>query len=923
MAELACTQTVWSGGVEHGVVVPGDYVGGNVITADLKVWMSNVTPPPPGDEPTSPTNLTATNITGTSFTLTWDASETTIDLPILEYDVYQDGALIDTVTSDAAVVVDPVMDAVASQLSVPVTGLAAGTIYRYTITALNAAGQSMLSAELLVQTVSQPPPSTAPDAPTALNASSVADVSVTLSWPAATLPVSAPAVQGYRVYASGTTLMKSTGPSTLSTTVGGLFPSTSYDFTVRAYNSVGESGPSPVRTITTLDTTPPPDPNKLIPYGSTTTLESAITAAGTVAAVATAIAPLATYYGFTFSFKTTATSSSTGAGWTALTSGDLAGVKAMAKYYVQELAKYPEGIVADSALNQVVLAKTVTLNGASQTSFVLQQSIYQALPATATTDDGTTRRVLHQDFWRVVDAAFPAIKDGQESVWRAANTTGWLYIDEGGTTRANGTDGHPLTFVDTTAEQNYAEDRARTHGALMAQPRYSSLLTWMTNDSALTTKVNLIKQESTQLNSYMSGAYWDNINPPIASNSTPNAPTGVTITNVGDTVATVTWVASTLPSGATAVQGYRVYDASNQARLASVGASALTVQVTGLVAGTSYSVYVRAFNSVGESPSSTTKTFTTTGGQPPPPPGKYFTASSIWNKPLPANAPVLSNSAALLQTLANDNPSPWYKVSMDKYGMPTYYTKSTDPIFHVQISKGCPPLFGPNGPGIKLPAGRHGNAEGAMTIIDTTSWTNNGQQGGGWVAAMHMAAGANWTGSTYQADGGAVFYIASNGLDGKLAQSDDKRNTGSLRGCPNTVRRSFAKEDYAAGGIYHAIEGFINDTGNTFVFPWVGTESGSLPGWPEGTQMRLKASVNLNAVGPTGSAAWMLAKCCQEYGVFAGDQAGATAQLKAENTLLQNGGGNDWAGTNLSVDCLKPFPFNSTFWEVIQYGYTR
>jgi hypothetical protein len=265
---------------------------------------------------------------------------------------------------------------------------------------------------------------------------------------------------------------------------------------------------------------------------------------------------------------------------------------------------------------------------------------------------------------------------------------------------------------------------------------------------------------------------------------------------------------------------------------------------------------------------------------------------------------------------------------MVNYGMPVYETKATDPIFHVTIKGGCPPVFGPSGPGIKMPAGRKGNAEGAMTIIDRTTWTNNGQQGGGWIAAMHMAGGANWTGSTYQADGGGVFYISSNGLDARVnnmypnnTHSNDNRNTGSLRGCPNNVRAAFMRMHYDAGVIPNVIEGFINNTGSSAVYPWTGTESGNLPGWPEGTRMRLKLSVNLNAVGPTGSAAWILAKCLQDYGVICGDQAGSTAQIKADISKFINGGGSDWAGTNLSTTCLSPFPFTSTFWEVIQPGY--
>lgn len=252
-------------------------------------------------------------------------------------------------------------------------------------------------------------------------------------------------------------------------------------------------------------------------YGSTTSVVSAINAAGTIAGVASALAPVGSFYGCTFSLKTTANSTSTGVGWTALVAGDLALVKTMATYYAQEFAKYPKAFVLASGLNEVALAKTITYNGsvfAGSTggAFAFQQSLYESLPDTAATDADNWRRVIHHEFWHVVDGSFSATKNNQETQWRAANGSGYLYTEEGGTARANLADGHPLGFIDAYAQTNYAEDRAQIHSALMAEPRYTQLKGWMSNDPGLTTKVNLIKTMSAQINSFMSGSYWDNMN---------------------------------------------------------------------------------------------------------------------------------------------------------------------------------------------------------------------------------------------------------------------------------------------------------------------------------------------------------------------------------------------------------------------------
>lgn len=252
-------------------------------------------------------------------------------------------------------------------------------------------------------------------------------------------------------------------------------------------------------------------------YGSTASVVSAINAAGTIAAVTTALAPVGSFYGCTFSLKTTSSVTSSGPGWTALTAGDLALVKSMAIYYAQEFAKYPKAFVLASGLDSVILAKTISFNGVQSGgstggAYSYQLFMYMALPDNTSTDADNLRRVIHHEFWHVVDGTFSSTKNNQETSWRSANGSGYLYKEEGGTARPNLADGHPLGFIDDYAQTNYAEDRAQIHSALMAEPRYSLLKGWMANDPGLTTKVNLIKTMSAQINSYMSGSYWDNMN---------------------------------------------------------------------------------------------------------------------------------------------------------------------------------------------------------------------------------------------------------------------------------------------------------------------------------------------------------------------------------------------------------------------------
>lgn len=275
-------------------------------------------------------------------------------------------------------------------------------------------------------------------------------------------------------------------------------------------------------------------------YGSTTAVVAAINAATTIAGVSTALAPIGTYYGCSFSFKTTANTATSGPGWTALTSADLALVKTMAIYYAQEFAKYPKGFVLASGLSTVNLSKTllwdgVLFSGSTGGAYSSGQDIYESLPDTAASDADNWRRVIHHEFWHVVDGAFVQTMNTQEPAWRALNGSGYFYTSEGGTARTNQPDGHPIGFIDAYAQTSYAEDRAQIHSALMAEPRYDQLKVWMSNDAALSSKVSMIKTMSAQVNSVMSGNYWDSINAAggPASTVAPTAPGDVAGTNNG------------------------------------------------------------------------------------------------------------------------------------------------------------------------------------------------------------------------------------------------------------------------------------------------------------------------------------------------------------------------------------------------------
>jgi hypothetical protein len=97
--------------------------------------------PPDTTAPETPAGLAASAVTSTSLTLSWSAA--TDNVQVTGYRVYRDGTLVASPTST----------------SVFVTGLVAGSLYAFTVSAFDAAGNaSPPSAPLSVTTAAPPPP---------------------------------------------------------------------------------------------------------------------------------------------------------------------------------------------------------------------------------------------------------------------------------------------------------------------------------------------------------------------------------------------------------------------------------------------------------------------------------------------------------------------------------------------------------------------------------------------------------------------------------------------------------------------------------------------------------------------------------------------------------------------------------------------
>ncbi|MFC5528204.1 fibronectin type III domain-containing protein [Cohnella yongneupensis] len=196
---------------------PGNYrvtlvVWDNGGRASLKQQTINVYAGPPDTQaPTAPT-LSSPSKSNVTVDLSWSGA--TDNVGVIGYDVYKGGTLYGSTAGT----------------SLTVSGLTPSTAYSFTVKSKDAAGNVSASSNTLNVTTAAGD-TQAPTTPTGLSVTDVTDTTVGLAWSPATDNM---AVTGYDVYSGTTVVGSTTGATNTFATIGGLAPSTSYTFTVKA-----------------------------------------------------------------------------------------------------------------------------------------------------------------------------------------------------------------------------------------------------------------------------------------------------------------------------------------------------------------------------------------------------------------------------------------------------------------------------------------------------------------------------------------------------------------------------------------------------------------------------------------------------------------------------------------------------------------
>ncbi|HMC21354.1 MAG TPA: Ig-like domain-containing protein, partial [Thermoanaerobaculia bacterium] len=202
-------------------------------------------PPPPGDTtpPTVPTGLATNPVSSSQINLSWNAS-TDSGSGVAGYKVFRGGVQIGTTAA----------------ITYSDTGLSPSTTYTYTVSSYDVAGNNSAQCPGVNGTTQAPPPpppsdTTPPTVPTGLAATPVSSTQINLTWNAST--DSGSGVAGYKIFRGGSQIATSVATSYSDT---GLSPSTTYTYTVSAYDVAGNNSAQCPGVMATTQAAPPPPP---------------------------------------------------------------------------------------------------------------------------------------------------------------------------------------------------------------------------------------------------------------------------------------------------------------------------------------------------------------------------------------------------------------------------------------------------------------------------------------------------------------------------------------------------------------------------------------------------------------------------------------------------------------------------------------
>jgi hypothetical protein len=253
---------------------------------------------------------------------------------------------------------------------------------------------------------------------------------------------------------------------------------------------------------------------------------------------------------------------------------------------------------------------------------------------------------------------------------------------------------------------------------------------------------------------------------------------------------------------------------------------------------------------------------------------RFYAASSAFNRQVPANAPLVANSAAMVRRLVGFGPPLNILAGLagtpNEYNRPVYFSQVSDPTFTLHCTRldfGTCPLEGMQ---IRVPdaAQAAGGSDGHMTVIDQTT---------GFEYDF-------WQVSSKPAGGGLLQFS----FGGRTRVDGDGRGSGAVAAEYGTAAGLLREEELAGGSINHALFIAVNCDSGSAVYP--ATKGGArcadpTNAPPEGARFVLGMSdEQIRALAVPGWKKTIL-RAIAHYGLIVGD-TGGTWGIASDSGLI-------------------------------------
>ena len=532
-------------------------------------------------KPTVPSITSGTAVSASRVDLAWTTS--TDNTGVTGYTVYRNGSPIGTTSGPTATTYS---DLTASP----------STTYSYTVDAFDAANNhSNQSTAKVVITPAVVTDTGPPSIPTITSASAPSSGRVDLAWTTSTDDVG---VTGYTVYRNGTQVGTTSGPTATTYSDLTVSPSTSYSYTIDAFDAAGRhSNPSAPSVVTT----PAPSvPVTLLPIAdSYVDASSTTTNFGTSASLRFDGSPVVRSY---LMF-------------------DLSGVsgtitKATLRVYANTAssAGYTAGGTATTWTETGVTASNAPPVGASiGSSGAFGASSWTTVDVTSLVGTGKLSIALsgiNGTAVRMSSRESGATTTPQLVLERASAPPPQPPVASFTPSLTTQTAGLPISFTDTSTNTptSWAWDFGDGTSSTLQNPSH----TW-TTAGPYTVSLTATNGVGPSVPAATVGITID------PDGSPPTTPSTFTATASGSTAINLAWGASTDNVGVT---GYTLYRADLVDPLVLLGAGTLSYQNTGLTAGTTYTYTVLARDAAGNPSGTAGPRSATTDALPPPPPSQ-------------------------------------------------------------------------------------------------------------------------------------------------------------------------------------------------------------------------------------------------------------------------------------------------------------